>query len=120
MTRPLSVLSLLLPLALYAADSNPAALTLREGWTIQPSADVRENGEAVSEVGFKTRDWYRATVPSTVFSALVASHVYPDPYFGMNLRSAGGVSYPAGMNFSNVDMPPDSPFRHSWWYRTEF
>lgn len=81
---------------------------------------MRENGEALSSTGFKARNWYRATVPSTVFGALVESHVYSDPYFSMNLRSAGGVSYPVGTNFSNVEMPPDSPFRRSWWYRTEF
>src|SRR5579859_7079685 len=91
---------------------------LHDGWAIQPAADVHESGESISQPGYKTRECYRARVPSTVFSALVEDHVYPDPYFGMNLRSA--VSYPVGMNFSNVEMPPDSPFRHSWWYRTEF
>jgi hypothetical protein len=61
-------------------------MPLRQGWSIQPSADVRENGETLSGTGFKSRNWYRATVPSTVFGALVQNHVYPDPYFGMNLR----------------------------------
>ena len=45
---------------------------------------------------------------------------YADPYFGMNLRSIGGTTYPIGLNFSNAPMPPESPFRRSWWYRTEF
>jgi len=51
---------------------------------------------------------------------LVADQVYPDPYFGMNLRSIPGTSYRVSANFSNIAMPPDSPFRHSWWYRTKF
>ncbi len=46
--------------------------------------------------------------------------VYPDPYFGMNLRSIPGTTYPIGDNFSNIPMPPGSPFRGSWWYRTRF
>lgn len=52
--------------------------------------------------------------------ALVAAGVYPDPYFGMNLRAIPGETYPIGEQFSNLPMPDDSPFRASWWYRTEF
>ncbi len=71
--------------------------------------------------GFRPpRAWHPATVPTTVFSALVAAGVYPDPYFGTNLRSAPGVSYNIGFNFSNAPMPADSPFRKPWWFRTEF
>ena len=96
------------------------AMLLRQGWAIQVSSDVQETGAAISTPGFKARDWYPATLPSTVFSALVADRVYPDPYTGMNLRSTPGVTYPIFSNFSEVPMPPDSPFRHSWWYRTDF
>ena len=38
----------------------------------------------------------------------------------MNLRQYPGVSYPVGGNFSNLPMPPDSPYAVSWWYRKEF
>jgi exo-1,4-beta-D-glucosaminidase len=38
----------------------------------------------------------------------------------MNLRSIPGTSYPIFEDFSNIMMPPASPFRASWWYRTEF
>jgi exo-1,4-beta-D-glucosaminidase len=55
-----------------------------------------------------------------VLSALVRDGVYPDPYTGANLLSIPGTSYPVFSNFSNIRMPPDSPFRHSWWYRTDF
>ena len=59
-------------------------------------------------------------MPSSVLSALVQDHVYPDPYTGMNLRTIAGTSYPISFNFSNAPMPPDSPFRHSWWFRSNF
>ena len=59
-------------------------------------------------------------MPTTVFAALVKQKVYPDPLFGMNLRSIPGVTYPIGTNFSNLPMQPDSPFAVPWWYRTEF
>ena len=95
-------------------------LFLRDGWAIQSSDEVHEKGDAVSVPGYKTRDWYRATLPATVLSALIQNHVYSDPYTGMNLRSIAGTEYPIPMNYSNIPMPPDSPFRYSWWYRTEF
>ena len=83
---------------------------------IQSSADVRESGAVLSTAGYRPSGWYRATLPSTVLSALVEDRVYADPYFGMNLRSIAGTEYPISMNFSNLPMPPESPFRHSWWY----
>ena len=95
-------------------------LQLRENWFIQPSTDVRPDGAAISTVGFSTREWYPATLPSTVLSALVEDKVYPDPYIGTNLRSVPGTTYPIFEDFSNIKMPPNSPFRQSWWFRTEF
>ena len=93
---------------------------LTAGWSIQSSAQVKESGAVLSTSYFQANGWQAATLPSTVFRALVQNRVYPDPYFGMNLRSAPGVAYPVGVNFSNTPMPEDSPFSRSWWYRTEF
>ncbi len=95
-------------------------LMLTTGWYIQSSSDAQEKGSVLSTVEFEPRHWYRATVPSTVMAALVADHVFADPYFGMNLRSIPGTNYPVGANFSHFPMPPGSPFRTSWWYRTQF
>ena len=77
-------------------------------------------GEEVSRPGFATAGWHRATVPTTVVSALVADGTYPDPYDGMNLRQIPGTTYRVGTNFSNVPMPDGSPFAVPWWYRAEF
>jgi exo-1,4-beta-D-glucosaminidase len=100
--------------------SSPPKMLLKENWFIQSGAEVQADGAALSTVGFPTRGWYPATVPSTVLSALVKDKVYPDPYTGMNLRSLPGTTYPVNEDFSNIMMPPSSPFRRSWWYRTEF
>jgi exo-1,4-beta-D-glucosaminidase len=100
------------------ADS--ATVVLRENWLIQPSAEVHADGAAISTAGFPTNGWYPAVAPSTVMSALVEDKVYPDPYTGMNLRSIPGTTYPIFEDFSIIPMPPTSPFRQSWWYRTEF
>jgi exo-1,4-beta-D-glucosaminidase len=93
---------------------------LKDGWAIQSSAKVPNKGADISQPGFPTGSWYSTTVPSTVVAALVDNHVYPDPYFGMNLRQFPGMNYKIGSNFSNEEMSKDSPFRVSWWYRTEF
>ena len=118
------LLCLLAGLPLLAADTASSAIPpvyLRQGWAIQSSADVGAAGGAqLSTSAYHPGGWYPATMPSTVLHALVEAHVYPDPYFGMNLRTIAGTSYPISANFSNLQMPPDSPFRHSWWYRTSF
>ena len=36
------------------------------------------------------------------------------------MRSIPGTTYPIFEDFSNIPMPPGSPFRKPWWYRTEF
>jgi len=110
----------LLTLLIAQLAAAAPAMLLRQGWAIQSSDAVRATGDAISKPSFPARDWYAATVPSTVLSALVEDRVYPDPYTGMNLRSLPGVQYPIAANFSNIQMPPESPFRHSWWYRTDF
>ncbi|MGO9009707.1 MAG: glycosyl hydrolase 2 galactose-binding domain-containing protein [Bryobacteraceae bacterium] len=102
---------------LHAADTK---LMLDSGWYIQPSADSNTQDEVSANAPFHPRHSYRATVPSTVMAALVADQVFPDPTFGMNLRTIPGTTYPIGENFSNIAMPPGSPFRSSWWYRTQF
>jgi exo-1,4-beta-D-glucosaminidase len=96
------------------------SLPLHDGWSLQSSAKVTATGDAISSPSFKASDWIQADVPTTVVAAQVKSKLLPDPFFGMNIRQYPGVSYPVGFNFSNVPMPPDSPYAVSWWYRKEF
>jgi exo-1,4-beta-D-glucosaminidase len=102
------------------AAAQPSKTALAAGWQLQSSAKVQADGATISIPSFRPTGWYRASMPSTVLAALVANSVYPDPFFGMNLRSIPGTSYAIGRNFSNLDMPSDSPFRVSWWFRTTF
>ena len=97
-----------------------APVELRRGWTLESSCRVKAGGEKISLAGFRTARWHGVTVPSTVVAALVADKTFPDPYFGVNLRTIPGTTYPPGQNFSLLAMPKDSPFRCPWWYRTEF
>src|SRR5918911_3911590 len=95
-------------------------LFLKEGWSIRSSSEVKESGDVLSGAGFRPLGWYKASVPSTVVATLVENKILPDPFFGMNLLSFPGCSYPIGANFSKLEMPEDSPYRVSWWYRKEF
>ncbi len=101
---------------------NPHAdkLLLRDHWTLQSSTKVEAKGEIVSTAAFIPKGWHIATVPTTVVAALVQDKTLPDPFFAMNLRQFPGVTYPIGGNFSNLAMPPDSPYAVSWWYRKQF
>ncbi len=102
-------------------QATPAlSLPLQDGWALQSSTKVTATGDAISSPSFKASDWIQTDVPTTVVAAQVKSKLLPDPFFGMNIRQYPGVSYPVGFNFSNVPMPPDSPYAVSWWYRKEF
>ncbi len=97
-----------------------SALSLRDGWNLQSSCKVEAKGDTVSTPAFEPKDWYAVTVPTTVVAALVKHKLYPDPFFGTNLRTFPGVTYPIGTNFSGIPMQADSPFIVPWWYRKEF
>ena len=110
------------PLVPVASASTPAAprLLLHQNWWIQSSCLAYGNGEQISLPGYHPASWHPAEVPTTVLAALVADKTYPDPYFGTNLRSIPGTSYPVAKNFAHLPTPEDSPYHCSWWYRTEF
>ncbi|MGA8940360.1 MAG: glycosyl hydrolase family 2 [Acidobacteriaceae bacterium] len=93
---------------------------LHDGWRLQSACTIKADGDTISGPGFSTQGWLNTSVPSTVLAAQVAAGVFPDPYFGDNLRKIPGTSYPIGENFSNLPMPTDSPYRCGWWYRDEF
>ncbi|HEY1657324.1 MAG TPA: beta galactosidase jelly roll domain-containing protein [Candidatus Sulfotelmatobacter sp.] len=105
---------------LLAQSVSSEKLSLRDHWSLQSSAKVEATGEMISTRDFNPKAWHDVTVPTTVVAALVKDKSLPDPFFGTNLRQFPGVSYPIGANFSNIPMPPDSPYAVSWWYRTQF
>src|SRR4051794_31715346 len=103
--------------AVAFAEDQPNRVQLRD-WKIQSACQVKAGGEKISAPDFEVTGWHSAAVPSTVVGVLVADHTFPDPYFGANITTLPG--YVAKYDFANFDMPTDSPYRCSWWYRTEF
>ncbi len=116
-------LLLLLAPAAHSADLHtmqPEKIPLKRNWRIQSSCQVPAQGPAISTAGFSTTGWHAAEVPTTVVAALVADKTYPDPFFSTNLKSFPGMNYSTATFFANQSMPEDSPFKCSWWFRTEF
>jgi exo-1,4-beta-D-glucosaminidase len=108
-------------LALAApAAPDSSKLPLAQHWQLQSSCEVKAAGQEISRAGFDSSGWHKATVPTTVVAALIADGTYPDPFYGMNLKSFPGMDYPPLPFFALQSMPADSPFRCSWWFRTEF
>jgi len=100
-------------------DSSGRAYVHKD-WQIQSSCETSADGERISTVGFDAKGWHKADIPATVVGALVTDKTYPDPNYGMNLKSFPGMNYSDKRLFANQDMPDGSPFKCSWWYRSEF
>jgi len=116
-------LSFLAPAFLNA--QTPASLAERQFsfagiMMMQSSCVDKSSGSAISTVGYAAKEWHKAEVPGTVVGALVEDHTLPDPNYGMNLKQFPGMDYSAKRLFANQDMPKDSPFRCSHWFRMEF
>jgi exo-1,4-beta-D-glucosaminidase len=107
-------------LAWSAASGPRSEAPLKSGWTVQSDCKIHGVGAELSMPSARTDGWYTANVPATVLAVQVAAGEFKDPFIGTNLRSIPGTSYPLGENFSNLDMPADSPYHCGWWYRKTF
>src|SRR3954468_23115917 len=117
MRAVIALLVLLIPV--LASAGQGGRVPLKEGWALQSSATVSAKGDVLSRAGVDTAGWHTVTVPNTVVGALVELGVFEDPYFGMNLRKIPGTTYPIGERFTLLQMPKNSPYKPSWWYRKE-
>jgi exo-1,4-beta-D-glucosaminidase len=110
-----------LPCFAQSATKTPDTKTipLRQGWKIQSGCKIEADGAKLSSADYQAQGWIKATVPTTVLAAQVAAGIYPDPYYGMNMRKLPGSNYKMGATFSNLPMPEDSPYRCAWWYRKQ-
>ena len=114
--------SLAIPGFAIAADSEGSTnrTYLHKNWQIQSSCEAKATGDQISVAGFDASAWHKADIPATVVGALVTDKTYRDPNYATNLDSFPGMSHSNKQLFANMDMPDDSPFKCSWWYRIEF
>src|SRR5215471_13863534 len=118
-----AILMLILPVHFkpaQAADGAGATISLNANWQIQSSCEAKASGEQVSTVGFDAKSWHKTTVPNTAVGSLVDDKTYADPTYGTNLKNLPGMNYSSATFFALQDMPEGSPFKCSWWWRTEF
>ena len=97
-----------------------ASLPPLTGWKLQSGCVAQTPGERISSAKFGAAGWIDAVVPGTVLGSQVADRIFPDPFFGMNLRKIPGTDYPISKIFGYFPMNTRSPYRCPWWYRTSF
>ena len=102
------------------ADSPFAPVFLHTDWRLESSCKLAAKPEAISLPGFDDSKWHPALVPGTVVGSLVADKTLPDPNYGKNLNAFPGAFTNNKIQAANLDLPADSPFRCSHWFRTEF
>ena len=87
----------------------PAVQTIGSGrwsigsWRLAPAAALSNEPLQLSTVGFDDHSWYRAVVPGTVLTTMIANGVYADPDIGLN-----NLAIPESLN------------RQDYWYRSDF
>src|ERR1700743_566728 len=91
-------------MGLTARAESTEKVLLTDGWAIQSADQVSKPGKMISKAALTPENWSPATVPSTVAGTLVDDKIYPDPFFGMNLK----------------DLSTNSAFKGPWWDRKEF
>lgn len=80
-------------------------------WKIKKVSDVKADGSQVSLTGFNDQNWYPAIIPGTVLNTLVASKVYPEPYYGDNNKQS---------NHLIPDIAETGREFYHYWFRTAF
>ncbi|MFB9845552.1 glycoside hydrolase family 2 protein [Mucilaginibacter ginsenosidivorans] len=92
---------------------------------LQSSALVKEPGSEISNPAYHSRVyWFPVKVPSTVLTGLVANHIYPDPYQGLNnmLIPDASDQFNKEYNLEQYSYLPNepNPWKKPYWYRTTF
>ncbi len=86
-------------------NKKPCRIELTANWKLASSTEIQPEGDIVSVAGYDDADWYPIRqMPATVLQILQEDGVYPDLYFGKNLR----------------EKVPQDLYKHDWWYRTTF
>ena len=110
------IISILIVLLFTSCNADkPSIIPLEKDWKVQSSVKIDADAKTISSTGFDVNGWYEIELPKTVLAAMAEAGVYPDPYFGSNLKSIPG--YRDGRWLA---MLKDSPFYPNWWYRKSF
>jgi len=92
---------------------------------LQSSAQLTASAEELSSTNYHSPVyWFPVKVPSTVLTGLVANHIYPDPYQGLNnmLIPDASDQFNKEYNLGQYSYLPNepNPWKKPYWYRTTF
>src|SRR5271170_2656775 len=124
----LSALMLLINLCFVAntwAQNGTVKQVKLINFDLQSSSLVKETGSELSAVKYQSPVyWFPVKVPSTVLTGLVANHIYPDPYQGLNnmLIPDASDQFNKEYNLEQYSFLPNNPnpWKKPYWYRTTF
>lgn len=107
------------------ANAQGVRLTQLKDFKLMSATQVKTSGAVISSPDYKgDQAWFDAAVPSTVLTALVANHVYPDPHIGMNnmLIPDANDSFNIAYGLDKYSYLPHikNPWKDPYWYRTNF
>ena len=113
-----------LPATLFAQNRAVKQVKLTD-FDLQSSALVSAGGNELSKVEYQSPIyWFPVKVPSTVLTGLVANHIYPDPYQGLNnmLIPDASDQFNKEYNLEQYSYLPNdpNPWKKPYWYRTTF
>src|ERR1700742_993222 len=114
----------LLPAQLFSQTTAVKQVKLID-FDLQSSALVTAQGTELSTVQYHSPVyWFPVKVPSTVLTGLVANHIYPDPYQGLNnmLIPDASDQFNKEYNLEQYSHLPNdpNPWKKPYWYRTTF
>ena len=114
--------NLLMPGILSAQTVKQVKLTK---FDLQSSAQISATGAELSVAGYRSPVfWFPVKVPTTVLGGLVANHIYPDPYQGLNnmLIPDASDQFNKEYNLEQYSFLPNdpNPWKRPYWYRTTF
>ncbi|CAN5344057.1 beta galactosidase jelly roll domain-containing protein [soil metagenome] len=107
------------------AQTAPVKQVKLTNFDLQSSALVNASGSELSTVQYHSPVyWFPVSVPSTVLTGLVANHIYPDPYQGLNnmLIPDASDQFNKEYNLEQYSHLPNdpNPWKKPYWYRTTF
>jgi beta-galactosidase/beta-glucuronidase len=114
----------LIPVGLFAQTGSIKQVKLTN-FDLQSSALISASGGELSTVQYHSPVyWFPVKVPSTVLTGLVANHIYPDPYQGLNnmLIPDASDQFNKEYNLEQYSFLPNNPnpWKKPYWYRTTF
>jgi hypothetical protein len=113
-----------LPVSLFGQNANIKQVKLTN-FDLQSSALISADGVQLSNTQYHSPVyWFPVKVPSTVLTGLVANHIYPDPYQGLNnmLIPDASDQFNKEYNLEQYSHLPNdpNPWKKPYWYHTTF